>query len=277
MRHLGDAVVMAERALARERQAHQPVQQHRVLRADHVLQRAQFGDARRVTAIQCWGAGRRRWRPAGSGWRRAGSRPSGAQVAPGRCPRRRRRSRRCRPACPCRPGRRWPLTTTSPASNRPAAETTSSGPPGPVRGKWYQADRITLGCTPRPPAASTGVVRVQVVGSRAREPLIPAAAVVPPSVPASLPGAGPPVGVGEVAAGRSITGSAETSDGSRWVGPSAVPAPVRHRRVRRSGQQPGVGSSSTITSSASRRSCRSAPEVGPAHRPRRVPRSCQRQ
>ena len=45
IRHLGtsiDAVLVVERTLARERQADQPVQQHRIGGADDVLQRAQL-------------------------------------------------------------------------------------------------------------------------------------------------------------------------------------------------------------------------------------------
>src|SRR6478672_11372800 len=45
--HLGDAVLVAERTLAWERQADQPVEEHGVGRPDDLLQRAQHGDARR--------------------------------------------------------------------------------------------------------------------------------------------------------------------------------------------------------------------------------------
>ena len=50
IRHFGTSTTpfwWSIRALAREGQAHQPVQQHRVLRADHLLQRAQLRDPRR--------------------------------------------------------------------------------------------------------------------------------------------------------------------------------------------------------------------------------------
>ena len=50
-------------------------------------------------------------------------------------------------------------------------------------------------------------------GSRAREPLMPAAGVVPPSVPASLPVLTLPSLTKLRSPGRSITGSAETSAG----------------------------------------------------------------
>ena len=212
-----------------------------------------------VTAIQCWGARSsslaisRIWVAsagmAARGARRlrhAGAAPTSPKPSapPGL------------PSAACWSVAHW--TCTSPWSKRPAAETTSSGAAlrsvAQPSGSRYQADRSIAGCcTPERQLPSTGLrAGSSPYGSRAREPLIPAAAVVPPSVPASLVLTTPSVSA-KLPPGRSITGSAETSDGMPFgVKPSAVAEPSASPTDTPIGvSSPALGSSSTITSSAS--------------------------
>src|SRR6202011_1207333 len=79
-------------------------------------------------------------------------------------------------------------TVTSPASKRPAADTTSSGPAWSRGGSRYQAERSVAGCwVPPRQLPITGVrAAARPTAGGPRDPLTPAAAVVPPSVPASL-------------------------------------------------------------------------------------------
>ena len=193
-------------------------------------------------------AGRRRWRPAAPAVASRGiARQRCPQVAPGRGARRRRRTRRRLPA---RPSSSAHCTTTSPGSKRPRPRTTRSEDRSrslAVGGSRYHADRSTAGCwVPLRQLPITGVrAGSRLNGSRARDPLTPAAAVVPPSVPASLALTVAGLGVGEVAdvPGFSITGSAETSVGMPLgPNPSAVTAPSASPTGDADGsQQPGVG------------------------------------
>ena len=265
LRRLDDAVLVAERPLAREGQPDQPVQQDRVGGADHLLQGAQLRDARRgdgdpVLGCQVVVGGDQ---PDLGGVARDGGqrRP---QVAPRRCRadvgevRARRRA--------CSSAACWSVahcTWTSSWSNRPAADTTSSGEDAqsggqPVPRRTQLRRLLHAG----PPAAHhRGAGRVEAVrqpGARAVDArggdgaaLGPASLLVTtPSLSVKLP---PP--------GGSITGSAETSAGiplavkpSAVVAPSASPAGRRSASAaRRSGRaRPG-------RRRPARRSCRSAP------------------
>ena len=83
-------------------------------------------------------------------------------------------------------------TTISPGSKRPAADTTrieeDRSRSLQSAGSRYHADRSTAGCcVPLRQLPITGVrAGSRLNGSRARDPLTPAAAVVPPSVPACV-------------------------------------------------------------------------------------------
>ena len=226
---------MAERPLARERQADQPVQQHGIGGADDVLQGAQLGDARRRHArSSAAGRGRRRWRRAAPGWRRRGWRTSARAGCAMPARRRRRRTRARRPAgssaacssvahCTCdlarvEPARRGHHQQRSALIARRAAGTRPS------------AARAGC-CGPERQLPMTGVrAGSRLYGSRAREPLTPAAAVVPPSVPASLSGHHvPSVSAKLPLPWGSITGSARQVGGN----PVGVEALCGHRRRAR--------------------------------------------
>ena len=191
-----------------------------------------------VTAIQCWGlrsssvATSRIW-VASRGYRGQ------------RCPQVAPRGRRADVGEPdCRPPalgacRRGPLhddLAGIEASGRGDDEQRARRRRG--GGSRYHAERSTAGCwVPLRQLPITGVrAGSRLYGSRAREPLTPAAVVVPPSVPASLALTVPVSVSAKLAApGFSITGSAETSLGMPLgPKPSAVTAPSasadRHAR-----------------------------------------------
>lgn len=122
-------------------------------------------------------------------------------------------------------------------------------------GSRYQPDRNMAGTwMPDRQLPNTGVrAGSRLKGSRAREPLMPGAAVVPPSVPASVPVTRPSSLTKLRSPGRSITGSAETLAGIPLaVNPSDRPAPSASATgALTGGSIPASGSSSTSTSSAS--------------------------
>ena len=166
----------------------QPVQQHRILRADDLLERSQLRDPRRGERRSSAAVtGRRRWRPAAPASRRRESRASGALRfrQAGGAP------TSAKPTPPVgSPSSPAHCTTTSPGSKRPAADTTRIDEDRSrslqSAGSRYHAERSTAGCwVPLRQLPITGVrAGSRLKGSRARDPLTPAAAVVPPSVPA---------------------------------------------------------------------------------------------
>lgn len=192
---------------------------------------------------------------------------SGARVAPGRCSARRRRIRRCRPACSARRRRRRPhCTVTSPASKRPAAGDHQQRSTLSRSGRRYRmsASRRGLGVAASCPRAwwpGRGVVKT----ARARDPLTPAAAWCrlrcglgreyksAESVSAEV--AGP--GLFHHGVSRDVGGIP--------LGPKPcdVPAPGPGPAVRRSGRAcPRSGSPRPSRRRPDRTSCRSALRVG---------------
>ena len=147
-------------------------------------------------------------------------------------------------------------TATSPGSNRPAAATTRSGPASSRGGSRYHAERSSAGCwVPLRQLPITGVLAgSRSNGSRARDPFTPAAAVVPPSVPASLSVTSLSGVSAKLVAvpGPPITSSADTSLGiPLGPNPSEVPAPSASPTGTPTGiSTPVLGLSSTSTSSA---------------------------
>ena len=167
-----------------------------------------------------------------------------------------------------RPGRtvRRPTTTSSGPRLAPVG-----GQPVPRRAQHAPAAACRTASCPSP---ACGPGRGRRAAGRA-EPLTPAAAVVPPSVPGSLPVTTPPsVSAKLPLPGRFRSpGRPRRRRESRW-GRSLPrwPRPARRRPARSIGvSSPSLGSCSTITSSASPQVLPvERLEVGPADRPGRV-------
>src|SRR5947199_386585 len=133
--------------------------------------------------------------------------------------------------------------------------TSSSGPAWLRGGSRYHAERSAAGCwVPERQLPITGVrAGSRLYGSRARDPFTPAAAVVPPSVPASFADTVPvSVSAKFEVPGDSITGSADTSAGiPLGPKPSDVTSPSALLTGTPIGvSSPAFGSCSTITSLA---------------------------